>query len=253
MSRLRRIRAEATAGWHSFLRRRTAVFFTFFFPVILVVIFGALVRTQPTEGGLFAEPAAYYIPGYLATVVLFTPLSRVGSEVARYRDGNRFEKLATTPLTRAEWLLAQTLVNIAIIGLASLLILGLVVAITAATLPVTIELLWLIPLIVLGVILFCGVGAILGRLSDSQDGAVAASNTIALPLLFLSDTFIPLELLPTWFIPAIELSPLTYFSRGVRAVTFPAAGDTLFPSIAILAGLAGVIFAIGAYAIPQTD
>ncbi|MCL9817627.1 ABC transporter permease [Natronocalculus amylovorans] len=253
MSRIRRIRAEATAGWHSFLRRRTAVFFTFFFPVILVVIFGALVRTQPTEGGLFAEPAAYYIPGYLATVVLFTPLSRVGSEVARYRDGNRFEKLATTPLTRAEWLLAQTLVNIAIIGLASLLILGLVVAITAATLPVTIELLWLIPLIVLGVILFCGVGAILGRLSDSQDGAVAASNTIALPLLFLSDTFIPLELLPTWFIPAIELSPLTYFSRGVRAVTFPAAGDTLFPSIAILAGLAGVIFAIGAYAIPQTD
>ena len=253
MSRIRRIRAEATAGWHSFLRRRTAVFFTFFFPVILVVIFGALVRTQPTEGGLFAEPAAYYIPGYLATVVLFTPLSRVGSEVARYRDGNRFEKLATTPLTRAEWLLAQTLVNIAIIGLASLLILGLVVAITAATLPVTIELLWLIPLIVLGVILFCGVGAILGRLSDSQDGAVAASNTIALPLLFLSDTFIPLELLPTWFIPAIELSPLTYFSRGVRAVTFPAAVDTLFPSIAILAGLAGVIFAIGAYAIPQTD
>ncbi|WP_138006452.1 ABC transporter permease [Halalkalirubrum salinum] len=253
MSRARRIRAEVTAGWHSFLRRRTAVFFTFFFPVILVVIFGALVRTQPTDGGLFAEPGAYYIPGYLATVVLFTPLSRIGSEIARHRDGNRFEKLATTPLTRGEWLLAQTIVNIAIIGIACVLILGLVLAITDATIAPSIGLLWLGPLVVLGVVLFCGFGAILGRVSETQDGVIAASNTIALPLLFLSDTFIPLSLLPEWFVPAIELSPLTYFSRGVRAVTYPPAGDTLVPAIAILAGLAAVFFLAGAYAIPRTE
>jgi len=132
MTRVGRIRTEATAAARSFLRRRTAVFFTFFFPVILVVIFGALVRTQPTGGGLFAEPAGYYIPGYLAVVVLFTPLSRVGSEIARHRDGGRFEKLATTPLSRVEWLLAHTLVNVAIIGAASLLIFALVLAVTDA-------------------------------------------------------------------------------------------------------------------------
>ena len=95
MSATRRVRASVRAGWRSFLRRRTAVFFTFFFPLIIVVIFGALVRTEPT-GGLFAEDPGYYVPGYLAVVVLFTPLSRVGSEVARHREGNRFEKLATT-------------------------------------------------------------------------------------------------------------------------------------------------------------
>jgi len=156
MSRLRRICAEATAAWHSFLRRRTAVFFTFFFPVLLVVIFGALVRTQPTGGGLFAEPAAYYIPGYLATVVLFTPLSRVGSEIARHRDDNRFEKLATTPLGRGEWLIAHTLVNVVIIGLASLLILGLVVALTGAVVPLTARLALLIPFVCLRSSYFVG-------------------------------------------------------------------------------------------------
>ena len=50
MTRLGRVRAEFTASWHAFLRRRTAVFFTFFFPAIIVVIFGALVQTQPTGG-----------------------------------------------------------------------------------------------------------------------------------------------------------------------------------------------------------
>ena len=250
MNRAGRIRSEARAAWHAFLRRRTAVFFTFFFPVILIVIFGALVRTDPGGGGLFTEPAGYYVPGYLAVVVLFTPLSRLGSTVARNREGNRFEKLATTPLTRAEWLAAHTAVNGAIIGLASLLILGLVVVLTGA--EVTFSPL-LVPFVAFGVVLFCGVGALLGRLADSQDGAVTASNAIGLPLLFLSETFVTPDLLPAWFEPLVNLSPLTYFARGTRAATYPASGASPYPSLAVLVVLAIVAFALGAYAIPRTD
>jgi ABC-2 type transport system permease protein len=260
MSRLGRIRAEAVAAGLSFLRRKTAVFFTFFFPVILVVIFGALVRTRPGGGGLFAAPPAYYVPGYLATVVLFTPLSRIGSEIARHREDHRFEKLATTPLSRAEWLAAHTLVNAGIIGIASLLILVLVVVLTGASLPVSPTLLLLVPFVGLGVILFCGFGAILGRIADSQDGVIAMSNTIALPLLFLSDTFISPGLLPDWFGIVEFASPLTYFARGVRAVTFDTAGTGLpappmgLPgNLAVLAGLAVVFFAVGAYSVPRTE
>ncbi|WP_336003220.1 ABC transporter permease [Halorientalis halophila] len=252
-----RIRAAFVAAWLSFLRRRTAVFFTFFFPVIIVLIFGALVQTQPTGGGLFTEPAAYYVPGYLAVVVLFTPLSRVGSEVARHREGGQFEKLATTPLSRWEWLLAQTLVNVAIIGLAGLLLLGLVVLVTGAEIAFSPL---LIPFVALGVALFCGVGALIGSLASSQDGVIAASNGIALPLLFLSETFVPPSLLPEWFRPAILLSPLTYFSRGVRAATYgpgiePLAGlpTAPLPYLGILAALTVVFFAIGAAALPRTD
>ncbi|GAB6878760.1 ABC transporter permease [Halorubrum gandharaense] len=251
MSRLGRIRAETRAAALSFLRRRTAVFFTFFFPVILVIIFGALVRTQPTGGGLFAEPAGYYLPGYLAVVVLFTPLSRVGSEIARHREGGRFEKLATTPLTRVEWLVAHTLVNVGIIGAASLLIFGLVLAVTDATVVVSPALAVLPVFVAVGVALFCGFGAILGALADSQDGVIAASNTVALPLLFLSETFVPPELLPGWFLPAVAASPLTYFARGTRAITYdggPWLGDLL-----VLSALAVGFLAAGAYALPRTD
>ncbi|WP_276271477.1 ABC transporter permease [Haloarcula litorea] len=246
MSRLGRLRAESRVAALAFLRRRTAVFFTFFFPLIIVVIFGVLVETQPGGGGLFTEPPAYYAPGYLAVVVLFTPLSRVGSEVARHRDGNRFEKLATTPLTRPEWLLAQTLVNVAIIGLAGVVLLGLMVVLTGASIrPSPL----LVPFVALGVGLFCGVGAMIGALADSQDGVISASNGIALPLLFLSETFVPPSMLPAWL--PTGLSPLTYFSRGVRAAT--TGGEGALWSLAVLAGCAVVGFLFGAALLPRTD
>jgi ABC-2 type transport system permease protein len=243
--------AETAAATRGFLRRRTAVFFTFFFPVIIVLIFGVLVQTRPTGGGLFAEPPAYYVPGYLAVVVLFTPLSRVGSEVARHREGNRFEKLATTPLSRAEWLLAQTLVNVGIIGAAAVLIVALVVGTTGATVPLAPATALIVPFVALGVALFCGIGAVLGSLADSRDGVIAASNGIALPLLFLSETFVPPSLLPSWL--PLWVSPLTYFSRGVRALTYPpAAGDPLV-NLAVLVVLTTAAVTIGALVLPRTD
>jgi ABC-2 type transport system permease protein len=257
MGTLARVRAQFGADWRAFVRRRTAVFFTFFFPVILVVIFGVLVRTGAGGTGLFTEPAAYYVPGYLAVVVLFTPLTRIGSEVARHRAGSRFEKLATTPLSRWEWLLAQTLVNVVVIGLASALVLGLVLALTGASIRLSVL---LVPFVALGVTLFCGVGAVLGRVSDSQDGAVAAANAVGLPLLFLSETFVPPDLLPGWFAPVVDLSPLSYFARGVRAATFPAGtngtawtGGSALLSLGVLAALALAAFLLGAAVIPRTD
>jgi ABC-2 type transport system permease protein len=250
VSRRSRIRSTFAAAFRAFVRRKTAVFFTFFFPVLLILIFGALVGTRPAGGGLFARDPAYYLPGYLAVVVVFTPLSRVGSTIARHCDGHRFEKLATTPVRRWEWLLAHTLVNVAIIGLASFLLFVLVLVVTGADVVVGPGLFVLVPLVVAGAALFCGVGAILGRIADSQDGVIAASNSVALPVWVLSETFVPPAMLPAWFRPVTAFSPLTYFSRGVRTA---AAGGNPSVALAILAALASALFVVGAVAVPTTE
>lgn len=242
------IRAEFSAAWRTFIRRRTAVVFTFVFPLLLVLIFGALVSTDPGTGGIFAEPAIYYVPGYLAVVVMLTPLSRVGAEVTRHRDDNRFEKLATTPLTRTGWLLAHTGVNIVLVLIASALIMIALWVAAGVVVPVSVP---LVAFIILGVSLFCGIGACLGRIAQTQDGVIAAANTIGLPMLFLADTFVPLDLLPTWFAPLVTLMPLTPFSRGVRAVIMT--GDPWFFDLVLLGLLALGFMLIGARLIPTTD
>lgn len=250
MTRWGRLWAEVSAGWLAFRRRRTAMFFTFAFPVLLVGIFGVLVSTGTGGGGLFSRSPSYYLPGYLAVVVLFTPLTRVGSTVARHRSGNRFEKLATTPLHLWEWLLAQTGVNVAVVGVANAVVFGIVVGFTGATIDLR-----AVPIVglltVVGTIVFCGVGAVLGRLADSRDGVVAASNAIAVPLVFLSETFVPPSLLPEWFQPVIWLSPLTYYSRAVRAAVVT--GGSWVDEALLLAGIAVGSFVLGAWLLPRTD
>lgn len=248
MTRSNRVLAATRAATYSFLRRRTAMFFTFGFPLILVGIFGVVVQTNPTGGGLFGNPVGHYVPGYLAVVVIFTPLSRVGSTIARYRDQNRFEKMATTPLGKTEWLLAETIVNTGIILVSSGLILLFLFIFTDATIHLSPL---LVPFIVAGVVVFVGIGALIGRVAKSQDGVIAASNAVALPVVFLSDTFVSPSMLPGWAQVAIELSPLTYFARGVRNVTYlqePAATEFL-----VLFGLAVGFFALGALVVPQRE
>lgn len=255
-ARSRRVRSEAVASFKTFIRRRTAVFFTFVFPVVLVVIFAGLVQTDPTGSGLFAKPTSYYVPGYLGVVVLFTPLSRVGSEVARYREDNRFEKLSSTPISRFEWLAAQTVVNVALILAASIV---LVVALWGLGTTMSLSP-WVLAYVVVGSVLFCGIGAVIGRVASSQDGAISMSNGIALPLLFISETFIAPEQFPAWFEPVPLLSPLTYFSRGVRAAVYgPPESTSVLPALgvegylAILTVLALVAFVAGGTALSRAE
>ncbi|MDY6780721.1 MAG: ABC transporter permease, partial [Halobacteria archaeon] len=177
----RRVGAEWVAALRSFVRKPAAVFFTFVFPLILIGIFGAVIQTGTGGGGLFSQPQGYYVPGYLAVVVVLTPLSRIGTTVARHRSNNRFDKLSTTPLRPSEWLAAHVLVNAVLIGVASILILGFILVTGAEFYPSPLVALF----VGLGVVTFCGIGAVLGRVTSSEDGVIAASNAVGIPVLFL--------------------------------------------------------------------
>ena len=248
---LRRVRGEASAEWRSFLRKPAAVFFTFVFPAILVALFAAVVGAG---GGFFEEPQGYYFAGYLGFVVLLTPLSRLGSTVARGRDNRRFEKLATTPLTRAEWLTAHVAVNSALILAASALIAVLLVGVGGASLSVTpLSVAVTAAAVLVASAGFCGLGAVIGRAVSSQDGAIAVSNGVGFPMLFLADTFVSPDALGAGA-PAVEALPLTYFSRAVRGATFADAslGEVAVP-FAVLVVLSLLLFAAGAYALPWQE
>ncbi len=249
MINYKRVISEGSAEARSFIRKPAAVFFTFVFPLILIAIFVVLIEAQG-EGGLLAESQAFYLPGYLGFVVLLTPLSRLSSTVARSRDKRRFEKLATTPLNKWEWMLAHALVNAVMILIASLLIVLIFFFIPWVEISLS---LWIIPFIAIASMGFCGLGAIIGELVNSEDGAIAASNAVGFPVLFLSETFVPSDILPSYIAYLIEILPLTYFTRGMRKATAVETGSISI-DIFILTAMSVLLILVASYLLPwRTD
>lgn len=243
MSGLDRLAAEVALEYRSFVRRRTALFFTVVFPVLVVVAFALAIRAG--DGELFGTEAEYFLPGYVALLVVFTPLSRLSGSVPRDRAAGRLEKRATTPLRRWEWLLARIAIagGLALGPAVAVLLIG--VWLTPAT---AVPSPWLVPPAVAVLVTFAGVGVIIGRLSDSEDGAIAVANAIGFPIVFLSDTLLPPTVLPGWAEAVLVLSPVTHFARASRTAL---AGDVpALVSVAALLVVAVAAFLLGAMALP---
>lgn len=243
MTRAGRLKAEVLAEYRSFVRRRTALFFTFVFPLLIVLVYAAAIRAG--DGEFLGAPASFYLPGYLALVIVFAPLSRVAGSVPRDLENDRFEKLATTPLRHWEWLLARVVVagGFAVIPAIAVL------AIARALTPVTIyPSPWVVPLGLAVVVTFAGVGAIIGRLADSEDGAIAIGNAIGFPIVFFSETLLPTDIVPEVVEPALALSPVTHFARATRIALD--GGHPEVYQLVVLTLVALATFAVGARMLP---
>lgn len=243
MSRLGRLRAESRAEARSFVRNRTALFFTFVFPVLIVAAYVAMLRAG--DGTFFDEPASYFLPGYLALVFVFTPLSRIDGSVPRDQAAGRLEKLSTTPLRPHEWLLARTVVALVLAAVPAVVIIAIAVVATPASATLSP---WLVPLCIALVVSFAGIGAIIGRIADSEDGAIAIGNAVGFPLVFFSETLIPATVVPDVVGPLLELSPVTYFARAARGAltgSTPAVAD-----LAVIGIVAVATFYLGVRLLP---
>lgn len=244
MSRRSRLTAAVLAEYRSFVRRRTALFFTLVFPVLIVFVFAAAIRAG--DGAFLGADAAYFVPGYIALVIVFAPLSRVAGSVPRDRETGRFEKLSTTPLRPWEWLASRAIVAG---GLATGPVIAVVLLAVWLTPATIVPSPWIVPLAAAIVVTFAGIGAIIGRVADSEDGAIAIGNAIGFPIVFFSDTLMPPAVLPSIALPLLELSPVTHFARATRAVLGGHSPGTLELFIVIVVGVA--VFAIGVRSLPR--
>jgi ABC-2 type transport system permease protein len=76
---------------------------------------------------------------------------------------------------------------------------------------------WLPLFIVLNVFTFVGIGMILTRIVTEAQSAAAAANAIAFPMMFLSGSFFPLEMMPGFLQTFAKMLPLYYVNEGLRA------------------------------------
>jgi len=184
----------------------------------------------------------YFIPGIIAMSVMTLSLFGTVNLNTELRQKGIIRKLSTTPITRIDWILSDILYQfiIAVVSTTAMLLVG--YAVFNANLHINA---WLPAFIVLDVFAFVGIGMILTRFAREAQSAAAAANAISFPMMFLSGSFFPIELMPGFLQTFAKTLPLYYVNEGLRASMVFVDNMTALRYSAIIGVFAAVVFTLG--------
>jgi len=104
---------------------------------------------------------------------------------------------------------------------------------------------WLLVFIVFEVFAFGGIGMILTRVANEAESATAAANFIMFPMMFLSGSFFPLEMMPGFLQTIARGLPLYYVNEGLRAAMVLVDNAAALRYSAVIGVFAVVVFVLG--------
>lgn len=192
----------------------------------------SLERAPLTEATKRYEYIDFFLPGVMALTALTTPLFAMLSITGEYKITGKFKLLATTPITKLEWLLSKCLWNVFIITVSAFIIFA--VGLVAFQLKVTLTVAGLV-LLATSTLLFSALGMALGVFVKQQETASVVGNVISFPQMFIAGTFFPIDQMPDYLQMAANFLPLKYLNDGLRAsMTFANDGLAYFNAAGIL-------------------
>jgi ABC-2 type transport system permease protein len=209
-----------------FVRDRTAMIFTFAFPAMLLLLFGAIFGNDYDQPGVSASQV--YSASMIAYGILSTAFITMGAGLALDREDGTLKRLHGTPITVTSYLVGKLILvlGLSVAEVAGLLLVGTLVF----GMPVPDAAHWLTFawLFVLSVVA-CGLcGVAVSSIVKHARTAGAILNVPLVALQFISGIFIhPITQLPSWLITVASFFPVKWMGQGFRYVFLPDSMRTL--------------------------
>jgi ABC-2 type transport system permease protein len=184
----------------------------------------------------------FFVPGIIAMTVMTASLFGAVNVNAELRQKGVIRKLSTTPITHTDWILSNVLYQflLSVISTVSILI------VSYTVFDVSLQLnFWLAVFVVLDVFAFVGIGMILTRVAKEAESAAAAANAIMFPMMFLSGTFFPVEMMPGFLQKFSRILPLYYVNEGLRASMIFVDNMVALRCSVIIGVFAAIVFVLG--------
>ena len=179
----------------------------------------------------------FFLPGILGMTVMFTAMYGMTGSVAEYKTRRYFKLIASTPISKMEWLLSKiafyvllTLASLAVMLLIGIAMWNVAVALTPIALLI----------LVAATFLFVSLGVIIGAYSKDPESGAAIANAIGFPMMFLSGSFFNLEQMPPTMQAIASVFPLTYVNNGLRDSMIFGNDSSALVGLAIVSVMAAV-------------
>ena len=219
-----------------FLRRKDELFWTLAFPVLFILLFGAIYgNTKWTGSGIDIRAIDYLLPGIIVMAAMVTGIMRTATGLVQEREAGVYRRLALTPLKRTTLIGSQLLQHYIVIVVQTLLLVAISGAAFKTHLPGNTGLFWLT--LSVGALCFMSIGFALTGLIKTLRSATPIIQIVYFSMMFLGGIFFPNSMLPTWLGNAAKVLPSTQLGDALRVVVYNSGGiSDIWLKLLIMAG-----------------
>jgi ABC-2 type transport system permease protein len=211
-------RSRAVVELKEFFRQREAVVFTLMLPVLLLVVFGAVLNFDLGNGVSFTQ---YFMAGIIAAGILGASLQNMAISIATERSDGTLKSLAGTPMPRSAYFVGKV-VQVLAVTVAIIVILLLIGAVFyGIDLPAGSDWLTFAWVTFLGSASCTLLGIAISSLAKNGRSASATVTPFALLLQFISGVFFQFSEIPSWMQTVAAFFPLKWMAQGLRSVFLP--------------------------------
>jgi ABC-2 type transport system permease protein len=203
-----------------------------------IPIIGTIQTTVNTQQTKYID---FLIPGLIGFSILVSPMFSLVNISSEYKKTKIFKQLSLTPLTKMEWLASKVLWYIVLTAFSFLLMVGVGIFAFGAHVTLTV---WLIPFLILGPMLFAALGMLVGTVTKNPETAGVIGNIVTFPMMFLSGTFFPINIMPQYLQSLAHVLPLFYIIEGLNNVMVYANYIGAVIDLAVVAVITAVIFVL---------
>jgi len=235
---------EARYDMRAFWRNPASAFFTIVFPLMFLVIFNLIFGDQTIDtpqGEL--DTSTFYVPAIVAMGVIGACYTNIAIGTAFARDRGVLKRIRGTPLPALAFLTGRILqaIGVAILLVAVVLTMG--VLFYGVDLPTSTFPAFVVTLLV-GSACFCALGLAVTAIIPNADASPAVVNASILPLLFISNIFIPTTTAPSWLNDFASIFPVVHFASALHGAFSPFETGSGFEAKAIAVMLAWMVVGI---------
>lgn len=220
------------------MRTRSALFFTFLFPLIWLFAYdGIFAHGNPSV-------AAYFFGPVITLQILGSSFWGLGIHSVMERERGSLRRYRLAPIGPGTMVMSNLLASYALMLPTVALLVFCAIGVFHMPLTISIPDLWV--LVTVGMFAFAGFGLTIASIANTMQEAQIYNQVIWLPLLFLSGATFPLPMLPRWVQHVATFLPATYLVDAFQGVM--SQGERLSAHgaeivVLVVSGTFGLLFA----------
>src|SRR3954468_16241997 len=247
-------RTRAGVELKEFFRQREAVVFTLAFPVILLLVFGAVLNYNLGSGVGFVQ---YFMAGIIGAGILGAGLQNMAISISTERSDGTLKHLYGTPMPKSAYFVGKVVQVLAVTVLIIAILLAVGSLAYGVDLPSGQDWITFVWVAALGSAACTLLGIAVSSLAKNGRSASAMVTPIALVLQFISGVFFQFSQVPVWMQTIASIFPLKWMAQGLRSVFLPdalaaqePAGSWELGRVALVLGLwciAGLLLCVATF------